>query len=205
MKSAKLNINFSGLSDANLEQKAASIMQNMTTNPYFPSPIPTLADLQAALTAYSTALVTAADLGRVYVAEKNKARKVLELLLTQLGMYAMYIANGDIAILTSSGYTLSKTPEPQYITNPGVVTLTNGITSGELVCSVKPVKGGRSYLHQLTEEPLTPESVWDSTASSRSSYTFQNLQAGKKYWIRVAVVGSGEQIAYSPNSSQYAQ
>ena len=205
MKSAKLNINFSGYTDANLEQKAASILQNMTANLYFPTPIPTLADLQAALTDYNSALVNAADLGRVNVAEKNKARKVLELLLTQLGMYVMYIANGDAAILTSSGYTLSKTPEPQYITNPGVVIITNGITSGQLVSSVKAVKGGKSYLHQVTEDPITQSSVWDSTASSRSSYTFQNLEAGKKYWIRVAVVGSGEQIAYSANSSQYAQ
>ena len=205
MKSAKLNINFSGYTDANLEQKAASILQNMTANLYFPTPIPTLADLQAALTNYNSALVNAADLGRVNVAEKNKARKVLELLLTQLGMYVMYIANGDAAILTSSGYTLSKTPEPQYITNPGVVIITNGITSGQLVSSVKAVKGGKSYLHQVTEDPITQSSVWDSTASSRSSYTFQNLEAGKKYWIRVAVVGSGEQIAYSANSSQYAQ
>ncbi|MEO6232113.1 MAG: fibronectin type III domain-containing protein [Ferruginibacter sp.] len=205
MKTAKIKISFSAYSDANLENKAASILQNMTGNPAFTDPIPTLSELQAALTAYSAALLSAASLGRVNVAEKNKTRKTLELLLSQLGMYVMYIANGDEVTLTSSGYSLAKTPEPQYITNPGNVTLTNGITSGELVAAVKAVKGAVSYLHQYTPDPLTAESVWDGVPGSRSSLTFKNLEVGKKYWFRVAAVGSGQQIAYSPTSTQYVQ
>lgn len=205
MKTLKVSINFSTYTDSDLETKAEMILQNMTGNPAFANPIPTLAELQTATENYSVALVKAANLGRTDVAEKNKLRTQLELLLGQLGMYVMYIANGDAAILTSSGYSLTKTPEPQYITNPGNVMLSNGITSGELTSTVKGVKGARTYLHQITADPLTADSVWESTAGSRSSFTFQNLQAGKKYWVRVAAVGSGHQIAYSPNSSQFVQ
>lgn len=205
MKIVKVSINFSSYTDSDLETKAEMIIKNMTGNPDFKDPVPTLADLQTVVTAYSNALVKAANLGRSNVAEKNKLRRQLELLLSQLGMYVMYIAKGDAVILTGSGFTLTKTPEPLYITNPGNVSLNNGITSGELVASVKAVKGARSYLHQITPEPLTAESTWESNAVSTSSFTFKNLQPGKKYWIRVAAVGSGRQIAYSPNSSQYVQ
>ncbi|MEO6405856.1 MAG: fibronectin type III domain-containing protein [Ferruginibacter sp.] len=205
MKMTKLRISFSSFTDSNLETKADSILQNMTGNSNFPTPIPTLAELATALTVYSAALTKAADLGRLNVAEKNKARTTLELLLGQLGMYVMYVANGDEAILTSSGFSLAKANEPQYITNPGMVEIVNGITSGELVSSVKAMKGACSYKHDVTPDPLTPDSVWDSNSTSRSTYTFKNLEPGRKYWFRVAVIGTGEQLAYSSYASQFAQ
>ncbi len=205
MKPAKINIGFSGYSDTMLENKAASILQCMTGNPYFTSPIPTLAELTVAVDAYSTALVTAAGLGRVNVAEKNKTRESLELLLTQLGMYVMYIANGDVAILTSSGYPLRKTGEPRYLDSPGSVELENGITSGELVVSIVRPKGVVSFLHEVTPDPLTPDSVWQSTPGSRASFTFKNLEAGRKYWFRVAAVGNASQLAYSASACQFVQ
>ena len=201
----KISISFSGYTDSAFETKAEHILASMTGNPVFTSPIPTLVEVQAAVTTYSTQLVTAAGLGRTAVAEKNKSRKKLELLLSQLGMYVMYLANGDAAILTSSGFSLTKEPESNYITNPGNVTLGNGITSGQLQASVKAVKGAKSYLHQITDVQPAEDTVWKSTPSSRSKYIFNNLVPGKQYWVRVAATASGEQVAYSPVVSQFAQ
>ena len=205
MKTQKINISFSGYTDADFENKAAHIHASMAGNPAFPTPIPTLADVQAALTRYSNDLVAAATLDRVAVAEKNKSRLQLELLLAQLGMYVMFIANGDAAILTSSGYTLSKMPEPRYITNPGNVDLGNGITSGELVASVKAVSGAKSYLYQIAAEEPKDNTQWESNSSTRSKFTFTDLVPGKRYWVRVAATGRDEQVAYSPVASQYVQ
>ena len=205
MKLQKVSISFSKYSDADFETKAEHIVGSMTGNPAFVSPIPTLADVQAAVTKYSADLVAAAGLGRLNVAEKNKSRQQLELLLTQLGMYVMYIANGDAAILTSSGYSLTKEPEPAYVTNPGNVTLTNGVTSGQLIGTVKNVKAALGYLHEITEAEPVDATVWNSTPSSRSSFVFKNLQPGKKYWVRVGAIASGEQLAYSTVASQFAQ
>lgn len=201
----KIKINFSRYTDSDLETVAGFILQSMTGNAHFPSPIPTLAELQTALTTYSTALVKAEDLGRLNVAEKRQARRQLELLLGQLGMYVMYIANGDEVILTSSGYSLAKEPEPQNIANPGNVTLGNGVSTGEMVASVKAVAGARSYIHQITADPLTPESVWQSSTSSKSKMLYSNLQPGTKYWVRIAAVGTSDQTTYSPLSSMYVQ
>jgi hypothetical protein len=205
MKTRKVSISFSNYTDANLENKAEHILASMTGNPAFADPIPTLAQLQDAVTAYSNALVAAAGLGKNAVAEKNKSRKNLEALLKQLGMYVMYVANGDIAILTSSGYTLTKEDEPRHITNPGAVTLTNGITSGEMVAAVKTVQGASSYVHEITTELPTNNTVWTSNVSTRSRFTYRDLEPGKKYWVRVAAVGRDEQIAYSPVTAQFVQ
>ncbi len=139
----KLRINFAKFTDSDLETKAQQILQDMTGNPAFAAPIPTLAELTVAINAYSVALVNAANLGRINVAEKNKCRLTLELLLSQLGMYVMYIANGDVAILTSSGYNLAKEREASVITNPGSVTLGNGISTGQMMAAVKAVKGAK--------------------------------------------------------------
>jgi Fibronectin type III domain len=205
MKTQKINLSFSKYTDAEFENKVAYILTSMTANPAFPTPIPALADVQTALTKYSADLVAAATLDRVAVANKNQSRAQLELLVKQLGMYVMYIANGDAAILTSSGFTLSKQPEPRYITNPGNVTLSNGLSSGELVASVEAVAGAKSYVYQIVSAEPTDTTVWESTTVTRSKYTFTGLLPGKRYWIRVAAAGRDEQVAYSPVTSQYVQ
>ena len=205
MRTPKVSTSFTSYSDANLETKAQLILASMTGNPAFASPIPNLTELQAAVTQYSTNLVAAAALGRTNVANKNASRHQLENLLGQLGMYVMYIANGDEAILTSSGYSLLKSPEPSYITNPGNVTLSNGITTGQIISVVKAVTGAKSYLHEICTEPPTAATVWISNPSSRRQFTFTDLVAGTQYWVRVGVTGSGEQLAYSAVANQFAQ
>ncbi len=205
MRTPKVSTSFSGFTDANLETKAQLILASMTGNPAFANPIPTLAELQTAVTRYSTDLVAAAALGRTNVANKNASRQLLENILAQLGMYVMYIANGDEAILISSGYSMLKSPEPIYITNPGNVTLSNGITTGQMMSVVNAVSGARTYLHEICTEQPTAATVWTSNPSSRRQFTFTDLVAGKQYWVRVGVTGSGEQLAYSPIANQFAQ
>ena len=201
----KIKFSFIRLTDSDLETKAGFILQSMTGNPNFLTPIPTLVDLQTALTIYSSALVNAEDRSRLRIAEKIQARQNLELLLGQLGMYVMYIANGDDVILTSSGFTLANVPEPQTIANPGQVTLSNGVSSGEMLAIVKAVYGAKSYIHQITANPLTDNSVWTNVTSSRSKMRYSNLKAGSKYWVRIAAIGSQNQTSVSPASSMYVQ
>lgn len=205
MKLQKVSINFIKFTDADLLTKADHIRESMADNPNFPDPLPSLANVSTAIDFYRTALIAAGDLGRENVALKNERRKTLELLLQQLGMYAMTIANGNVAILTGSGFTLTKEPEPRYITNPGNVTLTNGVTTGEMEARVTKVKGATHFLHQIATELPTEQTVWTSTPSSRCKFVYTDLTPGRQYWVRIAAVASGEQIAYSPVATQFAQ
>ena len=205
MKMQKINTSFSSYTDANLEQKAAYIFEQMTGNINFTTPVPTLAELQNANDTYNLALTAAAGLDRTQVALKNEARQTLEVTLSRLGMYVMNVALGNATMLTTSGFTLNKPGEVVYIDNPGNVTIANGVTAGEMVVSVVAVNGAKSYQHLIATEQPTDATEWKSTSSSRSKFTYINLQPGKQYWVRVAAIGSREQIAYSPVATQFAQ
>ena len=201
----KVSISFSALSDVNFRKKAELILRSLQDNTAYTGLTPSLEVVEAALLAYSVALLAALNKDRLAVAEKNKCRKDLEVLLRQLGLCVMMQANGDIPTLVSSGFTLNKTPEVNYITNPGNVTLSNGITSGAMVSMVKAVSGSRCYVHEISPDQPAEGTVWAANTSSTSSFTFTNLLPGKQYWIRVAVIGARGQKAYSNVASRFAQ
>ena len=203
MTKPKIQLSFLRFSDSNFLTKAVLIVTSMTNNPAFTNPIPTLADVQTALDNYAKNLTAAAGLGRTNVADKNQSRDLLEQLLSQLGMWVMFIANGDLAILTSSGFTVSKDPQPRKLDKPGDVTLSYGITAGTLISSI--AKGNaNSFIHEITDALPTENTVWTSYPSSTSQFTFTNLTPGKQYWVRVAAIGNRKQIAYSNVATQFA-
>ena len=205
MKPQRINISFGRLSDANFEITSKHIYEQMNGNAYFPAPNPTVPVLLAATTRYSTALVAARELGKNPVAEKNASRYLLAAILTQMGMGVMNTANGDVQQLISSGFELTKQPEPRHITNPGTVTVVNGRSSGQLQVSVKSVKNASLYVFEFTDQLPTDKTVWTSIATSTSKFTLTGLQPGKQYWVRVIVVGSRQQRESSTIGSQYAQ
>lgn len=205
MRNARVNTSFTGYTDGDLEIKARLIFKSLTNNPAFTDPIPNLADLLVAVEAFSVSLVGAAELGRVNVSNKDARREQLEQLLRQLAMYVMFIANGDEQILMSTGFTVTKIASPRYIGTTSNVTLSNGITSGQMISAVKKSDGAYGYLHEICTEQPTDATVWTSYPTTRCKFTFTNLVPGKQYWVRVAVIGAGAQIAYSTVATQFAQ
>jgi hypothetical protein len=201
----KISLSFSKYGDPGFQTKAGFILTSMTDNPNFLTPVPTLETVAEAIGKFSEDLIAAAGRGRSNVAEKNKSRQELTALLVQLGMYVMLTANGDAAVLISSGYSLNKMPEPRYISNPGNVTLSNGVSAGELVDSVKKDKNVIIYSHEITDQLPNDTTVWTRVQSTRCKYVFTGLIPGKQYWVRVAAMGSGEQIAYSTIATKFVQ
>ena len=205
MKIAKLNISWARYSDAELETKARHILDSMTGNTNFPNPVPTLLELKAAVEKFSTDLAASKTRTLMLVAEKNKSRKQLEVMLTQLGQYIMSEVYNDRPVLLSTGFSLWKDAEPGYITSPGNVTLSNGLNPGEIAVSVQKPKAAISFLYELTGELAGDNTIWVSTAATIRKNVFSNLQSGKQYSIRVAAVGSKGQIVYSSVFSIFAQ
>ena len=201
----EISLSFGKYADANFQQKSQDIYDSLFGNDKYANLVPTLPEVKAALEIYTTNLAAAATKDRDAVALKNKSRSTMEGILKQLGMSVMTEANGDEATLISSGFTLTKTREPNYITNPGNVTLSNGITTGQMVSSVKAVAGSKSYIHQIAGELPADDTGWENHNTSASKFVFNNLVPGKQYWVRVCVIGSRGQKAYSTVSSWFAQ
>ena len=193
---------FANLSDGLLESKTHSIISSMTGNAHFPTPAPTLAQLETAADNYSSALVKAGTGNRADVADKNAKRETLVEHLRRLCKSVNVIANGDAAMLLTSGFDLSKDPQPIVISKPEILRIENGVASGQLLLSVKAVKGAYSYLHEYTTDAALSPDSWVSTMSTSAKAVFNNLQPGTVYYCRVAVVGSNNQMLYSDAASR---
>ena len=199
----KALISFNKLSDPVLDTVCAGIMQSMTANANFTTPIPTLASIQTVLDRYTQSLADAATRERTKVALKNQYKLELILLMRQLGQYVNSICQGDEAKLTSSGFAISKMPQPRHITTPENMSLLPGINPGTLVSKIKAMPGASSYMHYRTTDPITANSVWISIGSSRSRMLYTMLQQGEKYWGKVAALGSNGQMTVSVEVSQF--
>lgn len=201
----KISISFDRYSDANFQKKAEFIYDSMNGNAVYESLATMVVAMKAALDLYILYLKDSSSKEVTVVALKNQSRQQLIALLKPLGLSVMVVANGNEASLVSSGYSLVKKPEPRYITNPGNVNLSRGLSSGEMLSMVAAVLGAKSYVHQIATEYPTEQTVWASNTSSTSKFMFTNLIPGKQYWVRVAVVGSRNQVVYSLVATWFAQ
>lgn len=189
--------NFYRFSDGTLESKTHSIISSMTANANFPTPVPAIADVQAAATAFSAALVKAGTGNRMDVADKNAKRDTLVGLLRTLSTYVNLVANGDRTQLLSSGFDISKDRQPSVISKPENLKVENGLSSGELLVTVKAVKGAYAYLHEYTTDASMAPGSWVTTNATTARYLFSNLQPGTLYYCRVGAIGSNNQLLYS--------
>jgi hypothetical protein len=194
--------NFASLSDSGLESKTQLILSSLTGNANFPTPTPTLAALQTAFDVFQAALVKAGTGNRVDIAEKNEAREVLVNLLRLLCAYVNLTANGNRAMLLSSGFNISKDREPSIITKPENLKIENGLSSGELLLSVSAVKGAYAYLHEYTTDATLAPQSWVSSTTTASKALLDNLQPGTLYYCRVGAVGANGQLLYSDAASR---
>ncbi len=205
MKVYRINASFGRYSDAKLDNKSREIGSAISDNEYFKEPTPTVAELLDANSTFTEALTAAASGDRFAVAEKNKARKVLEELLLQLSGYVTMIAAGDRTILISSGFDLEKEAEEVMLVAPRSINVASGANSGEIQVKISGAKGNRSYLFEYTADPITDTSIWEIQPNTKVKHLFTGLVPGKKYWFRVAVVGKGGAKMYSAEIASFIQ
>lgn len=205
MKNSKLKIGFIKETDSSLAVIASFIVTCMTNNVFFPN-MPAVADLAAAVTAFTKALEEAKSKSTESIAKKNQCRLVVLQVLKSLGLTIMGKANGNSEMLNSTGYPIAKAPGPRTIGNPGTVFLKPGVSSGMMDASVKPEKPAPSYLFQIASvDPESAEKVeWSSYGSTVSKFVFTDLVPRKQYWVRVISVGARSQRIAGPVFSAYA-
>lgn len=202
---AKINLSFSKFTDADFGSESQGIMTSMNISPNFPNPTPPLATVNNAVSNYFTALADAQTRDKVKIAYKNEKRSELESLLVQLGNFVTFTANGDRTLLVSSGFKLSKESESAPITKPENLQVVDGLNAGELIVSVTGVLNAKSYVHEYTTDPLSPQPKWVTTTTTSRKLVLKGLEKAKEYWCRVAAVGSSGQFVYSDTISRIVQ
>jgi hypothetical protein len=137
-----------------------AVLAAMTNNAYFPTPVPALAVVAAALTALQSAEAQALSRLKGAVVARNDKKAALVLLMQQLRGYIQTTADADpensAAIIKSSGLPVKKVP----VHPPRVFSIKPGAVSG----SVEMVA---------------------ASAARRASYVWGYSTDGGKTWIEV--------------------
>lgn len=202
----KINLNFRRYTDGALLVLAQAILTALTGNAFFPTPSPTLAVLQTAISDYSDALAAAAQGGKNNIVVKNASKAALIKILVSLALNIMNTANGNLIMLTSSAFPLSKDRAPLGpIGNPQILKLEDGPVSGSLMVTIGKVTGAKTYGYEYALDPLTDDSQWNSEIDNLIKHTFNDMEAGKKYWVRVIAYGNNEQETDSDPVSRIVQ
>lgn len=104
----KILSNFQGYTDSGIATFTQHILSCMTGNENFPTPVPALADIQAAEDDFNAALAEMGSGGKEITALKNQKRAALEKLLFPLAMYVQINSNDDEATALRPGFDLAK-------------------------------------------------------------------------------------------------
>jgi hypothetical protein len=133
MKTQKALVSFSKVKDTELGSIAQHIVNKMSNIPIFSILIPPLATIQDAINVYTAAQVKCGDCTKEETAAKNAARLTLEANLSDLGNYVNLVAKGDVVKLDSTGFKLSKLPQPVGILEaPSFLNVTYGNNPSEV-------------------------------------------------------------------------
>ena len=185
------------LSYPELLGRANFIVSQMTDNPLFPSPEPSLAAVLTMIANYEAILTESLGGEKQRIAEKNSKRRQLTGMLHLLGSYVVFAAKGDAIAASSSGFTVAKgSGSAPAVVAPENIVLDSGLNPGELAVRFPRVKAARCYTYEYTPDPLTKDSIWKLEIGTQTKNVFKGLESGKRYWVRVAAVGSNKQLVH---------
>ena len=191
MKTQKAIISFAKTKDHELTDLAQAIANKMTNNIHFSTPTISLSDLQAAIDAYSDALIQTQSGSKADTVTKNTYRLTLENDLSRLGAYVNLIADGDLLKLQSSGFPLSKLPEPIGILEAPILTVHYGDNPGEMGIEISPIPKASGYIVLYAPTPAPADNNdWNSKVLSSAKGILTHLKSETKYIYKAAAISS---------------
>jgi hypothetical protein len=156
----------------------------------------------------ATSSAAAKEGGPKEIAQREKDRLTLEHDLDLLGSYALKVANGDPAILASSGF-IPLPPrvrsEPQPLLTPGAPEIEQGVT-GQFYVSVSPIKGARNYEVHFAPVVNGLPGTWttETMAIARKPLTITGLTPGTTYAFQVRAFGKAGWTDWSASATRMA-
>jgi len=193
-------------SDKKLAAETIKIQTAMTGNPDFPNPTPSIADYSAAVADFIAQIGKSGSRDVNAISAKNTSRKALIDLSITLGTYASLTANGNQEMLLSTNIPLRKQAQPVVLGKPSNFRCTNGINPGELLLKIDTMDGVVTFNFMYTVYPPVEGATWTTVSSSKSTCLVTGLEAGKKYWFRVAAIGTNGQMVWGETlQSPYVQ
>ena len=189
-----------GLNSVGVLSKAGMVLHGMTDNPNFPSPMPTLAQLEDGMQELQVAITNATGGGRLAHALKDTATTKLSNLLKIMGAYVSAVAEGDETMVLGAGFELRhRSTRIGTLERPTGVRASTFSKPGQIALKWKPVRGARVYeVYTLVSGSETEEENWGLIAvSSSSRCMIEGLESCRYHCFRVCGVGAAGKGPFS--------
>ena len=193
MRTLKVNTSFKIKKDAEILQYGLTIIAAMKDNANFPTPTPTLDEVQMAVDDYQEKLAKASQKGSpLDISVKNESKKALAKVLKNLAFYVNAVGEGNLPVLLSSGFPLSAQPIAGLLPEEPVrLRMTDGSLSGQIRFDFDKVD--RAILYEYcyaSERDANGDLIWSDrlTTSTSINNTLSPTQPGLTYYIRVRAV-----------------
>ena len=177
------------------------VLAKMTGNPHFPTPAVPLADMETMGNDLETAINKAKHGGLDDRILRNNTVKAAQDMLRKQADYVRLTAQGDEAILASSGFELVKVPEPVGL--PGTpfirfVRMTGKQGQAEVVWTAQ--HGADAYHVRLTDKDPNIHNEWEVVGvTTKARFLLTHLESYKAYWVSVSAIGTaGEGLMSDP-------
>lgn len=173
------------------------VSDGLKGNGKFPEAETTRLKLENRCNEFRKSISIAGTKDRTLSSAKNDLKAELVGLLDELADYVTTTSNGDKTMLLSSGFDITGERDLSQVLLPIEKLVVVSDQPRQATIRVKKVTGARSYVHQYTADPLSPDSVWASETTTEPEHTFSSLKSVARYWFRVIAVGKGKQLVYS--------
>lgn len=189
---------FRQVNDDELLVRGSTVLQALTDNAFFPTPNPSLADLESKLQEFQEKLSVARRRGSPQdTAAKNDCRVELENVLKQLAFYVSMEADGSLQKLLSSGFDVSRYPRAGNVPNTITgVFLRDGKQSGQMRLDFNRDPQALLYEYCIANErDESGELIWGDAISTSSSrqHIIAPVTPFKRHYVRVrAINGYGK-------------
>ena len=200
MTKTRIVTSFNKYNDADLEQKAELIVSSLEDNAYFTDIIPPLEVLKTAVEAFDLAIVKAKEGGKTEMLERNNKRNDLIALLDKLALFVQMQGDGNDVALASSGFSLSKTPQPIGILPKPREFTVSAPNVGSISLKLKAIYGAKTYQYEYRRKG---DETWTVQTHTKPILLLTDLESGTAYEFRVTGVGSNPQRVYSDVLSSY--
>jgi hypothetical protein len=201
----KILFSFCRYNAPNLIVFGRSVVTKMTGNVNFPIPDPTLAEITEATDELEIMAAIAKDGSKLAKSNMKAAKKKLITLLRSLAWYVEKKADEDENILISSGFELSKDPQPSQRDSFFVF---QGVDSGSVLIGCIAVLKAGAYLWFRSVDKDLPVAEKDwlfVAASSQRKMLLSNLVPGQTYWFIYRAVTPQGMMEWSDPIQFYVQ
>ncbi len=187
-----INLGLNRITPAGLLVKARNLVNKLTGNAAFPTPLPPLVQVTAAADDLEKAINDhAANPGPSELLDRDLATDLVKGLYTDLGGYVQAASNGDIDINKNSGLAVRKSASPigELPAPKGMVAVATPYP-GRIDISWGGVRGRSMYEPQICEGDPNVEANWSVLfLTTKNRHSITSLKSDTTYHFRVRALG----------------